>query len=339
MQKQPPFLTISMPVRNEERFISNTLNELLSQEYPVDRYEIIVADGESTDRTAQAVKSISDKHPNVILLGNSKRLSSTGRNIGFKNGKGDIFLVMDGHCHIGHNQLFKNIVICLEKSGAQCLGRPQPLDPPGLTPFQEAVALARASRIGHGGGSYIYSDFEGFVSPASNGAIYRKEVFSRVGYVDETFEACEDVEFNYRVEQAGFKAYMSPKLQVRYYPRQDLKSLFGQMVRYGSGRYRLFRKHPDTLTFNTLITPLFAIFILAALPEVLFSALGVLPFWVGLFTVYALGGYSVMVVLQSSLISMKTKGRYFLYLLPIFFIIHFGLGWGFVREAMVGRKK
>jgi glycosyltransferase involved in cell wall biosynthesis len=334
-----PFITVCMPVRNEERFIGETLNELLSQDYPGNRYEIIVADGESNDQTAQVVKSIAEKHPNVILVGNAKRRSSAGRNIGFKNGKGEIFLVLDGHCYIGHNQLFKNVVICLEKSGADCLGRPQPLNPPGLTAFQQAVGLARASRIGHGGDSYIYTDFEGFVSPTSNGAIYRREIFSRVGYVDEHFDACEDVEFNYRVEQAGFKAYMSPELRVKYYPRQDLKSLFGQMVRYGSGRYRLYQKHPDTLTINTLIPLVFVISVLAALLAALLITIGLVPSWVGLLASSALGAYLFVIVVQSVLISAKTKATYFPYLLPIFFIIHFGLGWGFIKTAMEGLKK
>jgi len=40
-----PFITVSMPVRNEEKFIEEALHQLLNQDYPVDRYEIIVADG------------------------------------------------------------------------------------------------------------------------------------------------------------------------------------------------------------------------------------------------------------------------------------------------------
>ena len=146
-----PFITVVMPVRNEARFIVATLGQLLGQEYPPDRYEILVADGMSDDGTQAIVQEIAASNPQVRLLENSKRLSSAGRNVGFRNGIGVYFLVVDGHCFIPDNQLFNNMVDCFVKSGADCLGRPQTLDPPGLTHFQTAVALARESRLGHGG--------------------------------------------------------------------------------------------------------------------------------------------------------------------------------------------
>ena len=40
-------------------------------------------------------------------------------------------------------------------------------------------------------------------------------------YFDENFDACEDVDFNYRVKKAGLKSYISQKLTVLYYPRSS----------------------------------------------------------------------------------------------------------------------
>src|ERR1039457_2213966 len=119
-QQRVPFLTVVMPVRNEARFISDTLGKLLNQEYPEDRYEIIVADGMSDDGTRELVMTLAQKEKKLRLLDNSKRLSSAGRNLGFRNGQGDYFIVVDGHCYIPDNQLFNNIVNCLIKSGADC---------------------------------------------------------------------------------------------------------------------------------------------------------------------------------------------------------------------------
>ena len=141
-----PFITVVMPVRNEARFIGETLGQLVAQDYLPDRYEIIVADGMSDDGTREIVLDLSRQHPQVRLLDNPKRLSSAGRNVGFKKGQGDYFLVVDGHCYIPDNQLLNNVADCFEQSGADCLGRPQPLDPPGLSDFQKSVALARASK-------------------------------------------------------------------------------------------------------------------------------------------------------------------------------------------------
>jgi glycosyltransferase involved in cell wall biosynthesis len=322
-----------MPVRNEERYIGRTLHELLNQDYPFDRYEIIVADGESTDRTSEIVRSISQNHPNVVLMPNPKRLSSAGRNLGFKNGRGDIFLVVDGHCWIGHDQLLKNIVKCFEKSGAQCLGRPQPLDPPDITDFQKAVALARASRVGHAGDSLIYSDFEGYVNPVSNGAIYKKEIFEKIGFVDETFDVCEDVDFNYRVKKAGFKAYMSPSLAIKYYPRGSLSGLFKQMVRYGKGRFKFLTKNSETVSFTGLLPVFFTIGIIA-LPSMGF----IHNFFWWIFLLFY-GSYFLIISVVSFLLATKEKLKNVKFFLPIFFVIHLGLGLGFFKGLFENSNK
>src|SRR5207302_8409198 len=132
------------------------------------------------------------------------------------------------------------------------VGRPQPLDVSRATPLQRAVATARASRLGHHPDSHIYSDREGFVPPQSVAVAYRREVFERVGLFDEAFDACEDVELNHRVARAGLRCFFTPRIQVRYQPRGTLAGLFRQMVRYGRGRVRLLRKHPDTFSLKSL---------------------------------------------------------------------------------------
>ena len=194
-----PFITVVMPVRNEARFIADTLGQLRGQDYPKDRFEILVADGMSDDGTRDIVAGIAKEDDRVRLLDNPKMHSSAGRNVGFTAGLGDFFVVVDGHCYIPSSSMLKNAVRLFQETGADCLGRPQPLTPPDIGAFQQAVALARASRIGHGGGSLIYSDFEGYAIPDSNGAAYSRNCIESVGFVDESFDACEDVEYNLRV--------------------------------------------------------------------------------------------------------------------------------------------
>ena len=226
MSKELPFISVVVPVRNEERFISKTLDQIISQDYPKKRFEVLVVDGMSVDRTREVVRRYQRKHERIRILENSKRLSSAGRNLGFRHGKGDVFVVIDGHCFIPTDQLFKNIVKGFEKSDAHCLGRPQPLDPPGVSKFQRAVAIARGSRIGHSTDSLIYSDQEGYVSPRSHGAIYKREVFDRVGYVDESFDACEDVEFNYRIEKIWPQMLYEPSTCGQIFSSRDAESAF-----------------------------------------------------------------------------------------------------------------
>ncbi|MEW5735104.1 MAG: glycosyltransferase family 2 protein [Thermodesulfobacteriota bacterium] len=328
---ETPFITVVVPVRNEEPYIGATLSMLLAQDWPADRLEILVADGMSTDATAEKVRQMAAKDPRVRLLENRRKLSSAGRNLGFAQGRGDVFVVVDGHCHVEGDGLFRSIAACLQKSGAACLGRPQPLDPPGISEFQQAVAAARASALGHGRGSYIYSKHEGFISPVSNGAVYLRRVVEALDGVDESFDACEDVEYNLRVEKAGFSAYMSPDLTVKYFPRESLGGLWRQMVRYGRGRARLNAKHPETGSAASLAPLVFVAGLLVLLLVSLFSHTGLA------LLLAALGFYGAVVAAFSIFLGAQKGPRFTATLIPVFFVIHAGLGWGMLSERLARR--
>src|SRR5262249_31947850 len=157
------------------------LQQLLEQNYDPRRYEILVADGRSTDDTAEIVREISLTHPRVRLLDNPGRLSSAGRNQAIRFSQGDIVVVLDGHCDLGARDYVRPLAGAFARSGADGVGRPQPLDVTGATVLQKAIAAARSSWLGHQPDSHIYSDREGFVPPQSVAIAYRREVFEKVG--------------------------------------------------------------------------------------------------------------------------------------------------------------
>ena len=168
----PPFITVIVPVRNEERFIVGTLGQLMGQDYPVDRFEVLVIDGRSTDATRALVGGLLADHPNLRLLDNPARLSSAARNVGIRNAQGKLVIVVDGHCQLPSPSYLSNVADAFARSGADCLGRPQPLDVTGATNLQRAIAAARSSRLGHNPASFIYSSDESFVPPQSVAVAY-----------------------------------------------------------------------------------------------------------------------------------------------------------------------
>lgn len=243
-----PKISVILPVRNEVRSIGRLLDQLLQQTYPADRYEILVADGRSNDGTRAAVESkASSALVAIRVVDNPGIRSGAGRNAGIAAATGEIILFVDGHCEIPSPRLLADTVLLLEETGADCLCRPQPLiafSPQGVG---RIIADARASTLGHGRDSLIYDmTHAGFVHPASSGATYRRALFDKLGAYDESFDACEDVEFNTRVAEAGHRAYTDPRLSVYYEPRSSFPGLFRQMMRYGVGRVRLARKHPES---------------------------------------------------------------------------------------------
>jgi len=247
-----PKISVILPVRNEARSLGRLLDQLLQQDYPSEMFEILVADGRSTDGTRSVVEQkASAAAVSIRVIDNPGIRSGSGRNAGVAAATGDIILFVDGHCEIPSRQLLRDTVALLEETGAECLCRPQPLIAFSPRGVGRIIADARASTLGHGRDSLIYNmHHSGFVDPASSGATYRRAVFERVGMYDESFDACEDVEFNTRVAAAGYKAYTDPRLSVYYEPRNSFFGLFRQMMRYGIGRVRLARKHPESASMS-----------------------------------------------------------------------------------------
>ena len=325
-----PFLSIVVPIRNEEAHIGALLAQLEEQEYPRDRFEVIVVVGTSTDRTVQVVEEFRQRTTvSLQRFDNPIQLSSAGRNIGARNARGDYVIFIDGHCQIASKTLLSDAASLFQRTGADCLCRPQPLNAAGNSLFQHVVARVRASRLGHGTDSTIYNiNKEGSVNPSSAGAMYRRNVFEHIGYYDESFDACEDVEFNHRVLKARLSSYISPKLKVVYQPRNNLRLLWQQMMRYGRGRFRLIQKHRDAFSFGQIIP--------AALLFWLVCGGIVSLLWQPFFAVfaYSIGAYVALVLGFSIFLGCRHGFRHVLIAPLIYLTIHLGLGAGFLVEIL-----
>jgi succinoglycan biosynthesis protein ExoA len=328
-----PFISVIVPVRNEEAFIGDTLHQLFRQLYHPERFEVLVADGDSTDRTRAVVAALQRRHPNLHLLDNPRRWSSAGRNVAVESAQGDLIVLIDGHCEIENPCYLAEVGAAFQRSGADCVGRPQPLDVTGATRLQRAVSVARSSWLGHHPASHIYSDREGFVPPESVAVAYRRSVFEKVGLFDETFDACEDVEFNHRVARAGLRCFFTPRVRVRYHPRGSLRGLFRQMVRYGRGRVRLLRKHPATFSLPGFLP---AAFVVGVLAGPVFAWL-----WPLLGLVYGgvLGAYGLTLLLFGLVLGLRNREVGLVPLLPLVYLaIHAGSGSGILWEAIAGKR-
>ena len=166
-------------------FIADTLDQLCSQDYTAERFEILVADGGSTDATRRIVAAYAKRFRQRPPARQSGRLSSAGRNVAVAGCAGEIVLLIDGHCEIDNPRLLADLAVAFARSGADCVGRPQPLDVTGATPLAAGHRRGRSSRLGHHPASHIYSDREGFVPPQSVAVAYRRAVFDDVGLFDE----------------------------------------------------------------------------------------------------------------------------------------------------------
>src|SRR5207245_4801967 len=125
--------------------------DLLRQDYPRHRYEILVVDGGSTDRTAAVIDRHALRSPErVRALPNSHRWSSAGRNVGVRASRGEIVVFVDGHCRIPSRTLLADTARLFEDTGQHALARRQPLTLSVNPSFQQVAARVQATALLHG---------------------------------------------------------------------------------------------------------------------------------------------------------------------------------------------
>ncbi|MEA2104652.1 MAG: glycosyltransferase [Candidatus Cloacimonadota bacterium] len=98
-----PFVSVVVAARNEQENISNLLTCLVNQDYPQDKYEIVVSDDQSIDRTGEIIKRFSGKFDNIKLVsvqvsGNVASRKKNALSAGLAEAKGEIILTTDADC-------------------------------------------------------------------------------------------------------------------------------------------------------------------------------------------------------------------------------------------------
>ena len=63
-----PQITVIVPVRDEEANIAPCLQSLLAQDYPANRLNVLAVDDHSADATAQIVRRLAARHPQIGLI-------------------------------------------------------------------------------------------------------------------------------------------------------------------------------------------------------------------------------------------------------------------------------
>ena len=78
MKNYQPFVTVIMPVRNEVKFIENSINAILDQSYFKNKIEIIIADGISNDGTYEILLDYENNHDNIFVIQNKEKILLRG---------------------------------------------------------------------------------------------------------------------------------------------------------------------------------------------------------------------------------------------------------------------
>lgn len=107
-----PMVSVLVPAFNEEKYIANTLNALLKQDYP--NFEVIIADNGSTDRTSAIIQQIIDSLPagsvSVKLVYEKRRGTNSARECARQSASGTIIAQIDADCIPGKHWISKGVL-------------------------------------------------------------------------------------------------------------------------------------------------------------------------------------------------------------------------------------
>jgi len=329
-----PFISIVVPLRNEERYVERLARSLLEQDYPADRYEILVADGGSTDRTRALLTQV-DPGGRIRVLENPGRTAPAALNVAIAAAKGAIVTRVDGHSFVAPDYLSR-IVAVMEETGESVVGGPVRMH--ADTPFRRALVEALYAPIAVGSVPYRTLATRAHVLSLQTGS-FRREVLDRVGPFDEALAVVEDLDMNTRIRKAGFTLLLDPSIRFWYLPRSGLKALWKQIYTVGLVKARILRKHPDIFRLKYVLPSMFVVAIAAAAIAVP-ASLVTGPAGLALASGGLLLGYAGVVALFA-LTRVPRLGWGASRLLAILPTLHVGYGLGFLSgatEKILGRS-
>lgn len=248
-----PYVTVVVPILDEEQHIAECLDSVARQDYPANRLEILVFDGGSRDRSREIVADRAASDARILLFDNPKRFQSAALNLGIERARGDVVAYVPGHATLAPDYLTQCAREFIEQ-GADNVGARYVLV--GDTPFTDAVTAAGESPFGIGGARHHYADQPTDVATVFPG-FFRRSVFERVGGFDETLPVHEDYEMNWRIRRGGGCVRFTPRALLWYRPRSSLRAFARQQFRYGRGKATVARVRPGVMRPYHYVPPLF----------------------------------------------------------------------------------
>lgn len=246
-----PFVSIIIPVFNEEKILDMTIKSLLKLNYSA--YEIIIINDGSNDNTREVAERLvgykNGKYNKIkiSLINKENNGKSTALNAGIKISRGEFILCMDGDSQLSPDSIimavrhFSNPEIGAVAGNVKVLNRGNFLTDLQALEYVEGLNLARSAQ-----------SFMKLVNiiPGPIG-IFRKTAIENAGYYDsDTF--AEDADLTLRILAAGWKIYYEPKSISYTEAPATLQQLLKQRYRWTRGILQSIRKHKKLLVNPTI---------------------------------------------------------------------------------------
>ena len=259
-----------VPVYNRPDEVDELLQSLCSQ--TLKEFEVIIVE----DGSAKPCKDVCDKYTDILDLHYYYKDNSgpgQSRNYGAERANGEWLIVLDSDVVLPEGSLaaVESSIFNLQSSiPCDAWGGPDAAHP-SFTPVQKAISYSMTSFFTTGGirGGKKRGALDKFFPRSYNMGI-RREVYHELGGFSK-MRFGEDIDFSYRIVEAGYKTALLPDAWVWHKRRTDFKKFFRQVYNSGIARINLMKRHPGTLKLVHLLPTVFTVGVIAL---VLISAIG-----------------------------------------------------------------
>lgn len=281
---------------NEEKNIGACIESILKQDFP--GFEIIVVDGNSTDRTVEIVRGYEKSDNNIRVVVNEKRTIASNRNVGVRHAKGKFIAFTDADCIVPVNWLSVLVSGFMENRArypdmAAVGGGNVP--PENASGFLAALGIVQNTFLGSLGSvqGKRYEKPHFVPSLATLNVLYEKDKLEKAGLFDEAMgNICEDADMNYRLRKNNYQLLYLPDAYVVHGLRPTFIKWAENMFAYGKGRAGLIIKHGTIMSFVYLLPLMFLLIMMSTafcvfnrlflIPLLYFPAISIMGAWVSL---------------------------------------------------------
>lgn len=260
-----PKVSVVVPCYNEAATIGKLLSALDAQTLSRSMFEVVIADGGSTDTTREEIQKFVETHPDLMVrvINNPKRIIPAGLNTAIKAARGSIITRMDAHTLPAPDYLELSLRD-LEDGKGENVGGVIDIQPTADSWMGRSIAVATAHPLGVGDARYRWAKQAGPADTVAFGT-FRRELFDRIGLYDESLQINEDYELNTRIRLAGGTIWVDPDIHATYFSRGTLSDLVRQYFSYGFWKVKMLRHYPQSLRWRQALPPLFVLGILMLL--------------------------------------------------------------------------
>ncbi len=325
--------SIIVPVFNRPDEVDELLESLCSQ--TLKDFEVVIVE----DGSEIPCKDVCDKYASILDLHYYQKDNSgpgQSRNYGAERAKGDWLIILDSDVVLppGYMEsVEQNAQRSTLNTQLACWGGPD-ASHPSFTPVQKAISYSMTSFFTTGGIRGGKKKLDKFYPRSFNMGI-RRDVYLQLGGFSK-MRFGEDIDFSYRIVEAGYQPQLFPEAWVWHKRRTDFRKFFRQVYNSGIARINLEKRHPNTLKLVHLLPSVFTIGVIAM---VLVSAVGrVLMhyddvhhwFWLCAVPWLPIILYSFVILIDSTIQNKSLKVG--LLSIPAAFVQLMGYGLGFIES-------